>query len=44
MERTTLADARVKKLLDERFVLLDLDIEKHEDAGAWFASPGVPDY
>jgi len=43
MKRTTLADPRVRKLLGEKFVAIDLDIEKQPESGAWFATAGIPD-
>jgi thioredoxin-related protein len=43
MSVKTFNDTKVKKILDEHFVFVELDVEKEKDAAGWFASSAIPD-
>lgn len=43
MSVKTFNDPQVKKLIDEHFVFVELDVDKEKAASGWFASAAIPD-
>jgi thioredoxin-like negative regulator of GroEL len=43
MSGKTFADPEVKKLLDERFVFVRLNVDREKEAAAWFRGDAIPD-
>jgi len=43
MSVKTFNDPTVKKIIDERFVFVELDVENEKEASGWFASTAIPD-
>lgn len=43
MSATTFSDPRVKKLIDEHFVMIEINVDHEKAAAAWFRGEGIPD-
>lgn len=43
MSVETFADPEVKKLLDQHFVFVELNVDKEKEAAAWFRGEAIPD-
>lgn len=43
MSVKTFNDPRVKKIIDEHFVFVELDVDNEKEAAGWFASRAIPD-
>jgi thioredoxin-related protein len=43
MSVKTFSDPEVRKVLDEHFVFVELNVENEKEAAGWFASAAIPD-
>lgn len=43
MSVRTFADPEVKKLLEEHFVFVELNVDHQQEAAAWFQGEAIPD-
>ncbi len=39
----TFADPAVTKLIEEHFILVELNVDHEREAAGWFAGQGIPD-
>lgn len=43
MSVKTFADPEVKRILDEHFVFVELNVDHQKEAAAWFKGEAIPD-
>jgi len=43
MSVQTFADPEVKKLLDDHFIFVELNVDHEKEAAGWFAGTAIPD-
>jgi len=43
MSVKTFNNPTVKKIIDERFVFVELNVENEKEAAGWFGGQGIPD-
>ncbi len=43
MSGMTFADPEVKKLIEEHFVFVELNVDHEKEAAGWFAAAAIPD-
>jgi len=43
MSGKTFGDPEVKKILDEHFVFVELNVDRHQEAARWFQGEAIPD-
>ena len=43
MSVKTFGDPEVKKILDEHFVFVELNVDHEKEAAAWFKGKAIPD-
>lgn len=43
MSVRTFADPEVKRLIDQHFVFVELNVDREKEAAGWFAGSAIPD-